>query len=155
MKRAYTNGILLDGTEQLDGFFGNDFHIRGQFLVVVCGRIIVDAAVHFFRHDTYLLEGGKPAGRDTSLADIAFSVAQVIVLQLVHVFLTDDVHFREVEFAFSLAEEFGFDERSGGKAPAGTGSCLIFDRSHFWVGDGSKLVAFGFRLCLKSGRSKK
>lgn len=82
-------------------------------------------------------------------------MAQVVVVQLVHIFLADNVHFREVEFTFSLTQEFGFDERGSGKAPAGTGSSLVLDRSHFLVDYGSKLVAFGLGLCLNGGRSKK
>ena len=51
------------------------------------------------------------------LKDLRVVDKHLTLEQLVHVFLTDNVHFREIEFAFSLTQEFGFDERGSGKAP--------------------------------------
>ena len=54
--------VFRTALAHLYGFSGNGFHIRGQLLVVVCRRIVVDAAVYFFRYDAYLSESRKPAG---------------------------------------------------------------------------------------------
>ena len=54
--------VFRTALAHLYGLFGNDFHIRGQFLVVVGRRVVIDTAVHFFRYDAYLSESRKPAG---------------------------------------------------------------------------------------------
>ena len=73
-------------------------------LGIVPVGIVVDTRVHLFRNDTYLVESVHEGVGKTSLTDITSALADIIILQLVHVFLADDKHLREIVRPFSHTE---------------------------------------------------
>ena len=96
--------VLLAVLFLLYGFGGDGFHVSGKLRMIVYGRIVIDAGIGFFGNDAYLVECRYPAGGDASLGYVSLAVAQEVVRHLVQVFLAYDEHFREVVFAFSLAQ---------------------------------------------------
>ena len=72
--------------------------------MIVPVGIVVDTRVHLFRNDTYLVESVHEGVGKTSLTDITSALADIIILQLVHVFLADDKHLREIVRPFSHTE---------------------------------------------------
>ena len=112
----------------LDGHLGDRGHVFHHLRVVVAVGVVVDAAVDRLRDDAHLIEGVHEGVREAALRDVAPALAHVVVLQLVHVFLADDEHLRQVVGAFAHPEQFRFHERGGGETPAGAGRRLVLDR---------------------------
>jgi len=65
-------------------------------------RITIDqTGIGFFRYDPHLFIGIFESMCQTSFSNVSFAPAKVVVFHLVHVFLADNKHFREVVFPLS------------------------------------------------------
>ena len=69
----------------------------------------------------------------------------------VQIGVVHDEHFREVVLALAHTEQFGFDERQSGVAPACTGAVLVFDGCDGVFLHGGEDETFFFRSVLCQG----
>ena len=103
-------------------------HIADHLTVVMPFGIVVDTRVDLFGYDPHLAIRVHKGMRKAALSDVSVPTAQVVVLQLVHVFLADDEHLRKVIRALPHTEQLGFHKRSRGKAPASPRCRLVLNR---------------------------
>ena len=103
-------------------------HVANHLAVVMLLGVVVDTRIYLFRYDPYLAVRIHESMRKAALPDITVPATQVVVLQLVHIFLADDEHLRKVIRAFPHTKQFGFHKRRSGKAPASPCCRLVLNR---------------------------
>ena len=69
--------------------------------MVVAFGVVVDSFIDLFGDDPNLAIRIHEGMRQAALSDVTFSATQVVVLQLIHIFLADNEHFGQVVFAFT------------------------------------------------------
>ena len=129
--------IIDEGVKFRSPLFGSDVSVH-QSLEIACQCsmimvffIVKQTGISFLGNDTHLFIGICECMSQTPFSNVSLSATEIIVFHLIHVLLADDIHLRQIIFSLSHAEQFGFHERSGGKAPASSGRGLIFDWSCF------------------------
>ena len=127
----------------LDRFIGNRTHVTNQLAMVVTIRIVIDTGIDLFGNDTHLTECVHEGMRQTTLADVALSLTDIVVVQLVHIFLTDDEHLGQIIFTLAHPEQFRLHEGGGSETPAGTCRCLVLHRCSRNPAHIRKLIALG------------
>ena len=83
-------------------------HIADHLAMVMSFGVIIDTRVNLFRDNPDLAVCVHKCMRQAALSDVTISATQIVVLQLIHVFLADDEHLRKVIRALSHTEQFGF-----------------------------------------------
>ena len=85
--------------------------------------------------------------RQRAFAEVGFALAAKEIVCLVQIDVLDDKHFRQVDFAFALSNQFRFDERGRSKTPASARVALRFNIGCFDAGLDSEFVWLRF-CCL-------